>query len=111
MDSKAREFVDEQVVVLSYVLAHTVNLGFQDIRNARLESLVVRGQKVRVRNLRHLADLLAESSAERYLRFELSTRGAGLLPRVVILERSAVEEAEAELLRRNKIPAARRLGQ
>lgn len=109
MDSKVREFVDEQVVVLSYVLAHTVNLGFQEIRNTRLESLTVRGRPVRVRNLRHLADLLAESSAEPYLRFELSARGGGLVPRVLILERAAVEEAEAELLRRNKIPAARRL--
>ncbi|CAE8611459.1 unnamed protein product [Polarella glacialis] len=61
IESKARESHDEQVVVLSYVLAHTVNLGFQDVRNARLRSFVVDGCPVRVRNLRHLEELVQAS--------------------------------------------------
>jgi len=108
IDSKPREFADEQIVVLSYVLAHTVNLGFHDVRNSQLCCFIVGGEPVRVRNLRHLTDMV-QASKESYLRFELSPRGAGFLPGVIVLERTAVEASEAEILRRNKIPAAKRL--
>eukprot|EP00439_Symbiodinium_sp_Y106_P082174 s348_g21.t1 len=70
MDSREREFPDEQVVVLSYVLAHTVNLGFQDVRNARLKAFVVDGVPVRIRNIAHFSNLV-EASKEEFLRFEL----------------------------------------
>lgn len=108
MESKEREFDDEQVVVLSYVLAHTVNLGFQDVRNARLRSFTVGGEAVRVRNLRHLSELL-DASTGPYLVFELFARGAGLRPDVIILKSEAVAAAEAGLLKRNRIPAARKI--
>lgn len=108
MESKEREFDDEQVVVLSYVLAHTVNLGFQDVRNTVLRSFDVDGKPVRVRNLAHLAALV-DACKDAYFRFEFSPQGAGLLPGVVILEREAVEKAEKGLLKRNKIPAARKI--
>jgi len=108
MDSREREFPDEQVVVLSYVLAHTVNLGFQDVRNARLKAFVVDGVPVRIRNIAHLSNLV-EASKEEFLRFELYGRGAGFLPDIIVLERSAVQACEDEVLRRNKIPAARKI--
>ncbi|OLP99829.1 Protease Do-like 2, chloroplastic [Symbiodinium microadriaticum] len=108
MDSREREFQDEQVVVLSYVLAHTVNLGFQDVRNARLKAFEVDGVPVRIRNIAHLSNLV-EASKEEFLRFELYGRGAGFLPDIIVLERSAVQACEDEILRRNKIPAARKI--
>eukprot|EP00933_Yihiella_yeosuensis_P023432 TRINITY_DN18242_c4_g1_i1.p1 TRINITY_DN18242_c4_g1~~TRINITY_DN18242_c4_g1_i1.p1 ORF type:complete len:532 (+),score=81.32 TRINITY_DN18242_c4_g1_i1:116-1711(+) len=108
LDSKVREFADEQVVVLSYVLAHTVNLGFQDVRNARLRSVVVDGSEVRVRNIKHLSELV-ESSKDPCIRFELFSRGAGMMPGIIVLERKAVEATEAEILQRNKIHAAKKL--
>ena len=60
-------------MVLSYVLAHSVNLGFQDVRNARLKSV----DSVRVRNLSHLAQLIDDFEGE-HLRFELFGRGDGV---------------------------------
>lgn len=79
LDSREREFPDEQVVVLSYVLSHTVNLGFQDVRNARLNAFVVDGKPERIRNLAHLSEL-ADSFRGEHFRFELCARGWG--PRV-----------------------------
>ncbi|CAK9060151.1 unnamed protein product [Durusdinium trenchii] len=108
MDSRERDFEDEQVVVLSYVLAHTVNLGFQDVRNARLKAFVMDGQPVRVRNLWHLSELL-DSCQDEYLRFELFGRGSGFLPEIIVLERAAVQAAEKDILSRNKIPTSKRL--
>ena len=79
MESRERVFPDEQVVVLSYVLAHTVNLGFQDVRNAQLKAFIVNESHVRIRNLAHLSELV-ESFEGEHLRFELFGRGlVGLL--------------------------------
>eukprot|EP00438_Fugacium_kawagutii_P009769 Skav218790 [mRNA] locus=scaffold1140:130635:152155:- [translate_table: standard] len=97
LDSREREFPDEQVVLLSYVLSHTVNLGFQDVRNARLNAFVVDGKPERIRNLAHLSELAD------------SFRGSGFLPEIIVLERAAVEAAEEDILRRNKIPNSRRI--
>ncbi len=108
MDSREREFPDEQVVVLSYVLAHTVNLGFQDVRNARLKAFVVDGVPVRIRNIAHLSELV-QASKEEFLRFELYGRGSGFLPDIIVLERAAVEACEEDILRRNKIPASKKI--
>lgn len=108
LDSRPRECGDEQVVVLSYVLAHTVNLGFQDVRNTRLKSLLVDGSLVRVRNLRHLSELV-KASKDKYLRFELVHKGPGFTPEILVLEREAIDKAEKDILRRNKIPAAERI--
>lgn len=110
LDSRARESSDEQVVVLSYVLAHTVNLGFQDVRNSRLKALVLNGTTVRVRNLKHLTEAV-EACKEEFLRFELFPRGAGFASEVIVLERAAVKATEQEILRRNKIPAAKRISE
>eukprot|EP00928_Gymnodinium_smaydae_P080414 TRINITY_DN6410_c0_g3_i1.p1 TRINITY_DN6410_c0_g3~~TRINITY_DN6410_c0_g3_i1.p1 ORF type:complete len:553 (-),score=122.90 TRINITY_DN6410_c0_g3_i1:256-1851(-) len=114
MHWKTREFDDEQVVVMSYVLAHTVNLGFQDVRNARVSSVGGVSSEggssppERVRNLRHLVESI-DAAKEPFLRFELCPRGAGLAPDVIVIDRAAACKAEPELLRRNRIPAARRL--
>ena len=86
MDSREKEFQDEQVVVLSYVLAHTVNLGFQDVRNARLKAFVVDEKPVRIQNLLHLSELV-ESCKGEHLRFELFGRGGvfgGIFKRTLI---------------------------
>jgi len=108
IESGLRDFADEQVVVLSYVLAHTVNLGFQDIRNARLKSFIVDGSPVRVRNLCHLAEMV-ECSREPFLRFELFPRGSSLSATFIVLDRTAVKTAEPELLKRNRIPESQHL--
>eukprot|EP00929_Paragymnodinium_shiwhaense_P080243 TRINITY_DN41831_c0_g1_i1.p1 TRINITY_DN41831_c0_g1~~TRINITY_DN41831_c0_g1_i1.p1 ORF type:complete len:556 (+),score=134.22 TRINITY_DN41831_c0_g1_i1:72-1739(+) len=109
MESKARDFSDEQIVVLSYVLAHTVNLGFQDVRNSRLRSVVVKGVSQRVRNLKHMAELIDSSEDDSVIRLELAARGSGFLPGVIVLDRKACKDAEDTILKRNRIPAARHL--
>ena len=78
LDSREREFPDEQVVVLSYVLSHTINLGFQDVRNARLKAFVGNdGKPMRIRNLAHLSEVIDSFKGE-HLRFELFGRGREL---------------------------------
>lgn len=85
----------QEVVVLSQVLNHDVNEGYEDFRNAMV--CAVNGEKVE--NLRHFAQLCMGATSE-FLRFDLEDE------QVIILKREQAERDSAEILRRHCIPAA-----
>lgn len=78
----------DQVVILSQVLAHRENLGYDQLSDLHLEKL--NGQSVR--SLAHLNSLIQNSKDERFLRFEFQPKD-----RIVILERSKVEKATQDV--------------
>eukprot|EP00850_Spirogloea_muscicola_P009186 SM000051S17546 [mRNA] locus=s51:220822:226189:+ [translate_table: standard] len=90
------EYDNEQVVVLSQVLANDVNIGYEDITNSQVLSLD--GEKIR--NLQHLAHLVDTCPTE-FLRFSLE------LQEVVVLEMKAARAATADILRDHCIPSDR----
>ncbi len=85
----------QEVVVLSQVLNHDVNEGYEDFRNAMV--CAVNGENVE--NLRHLAHLCMSATSD-FLRFDLEDE------QVIILKREQAERDSAEILRRHCIPAA-----
>ncbi|GJP39933.1 hypothetical protein CLOM_g24251 [Closterium sp. NIES-68] len=95
------EHEDEEVVVLSQVLAHEANIGYEDITNTCLVSL----NGMRVRNVRHLASLVDacthDSSREPFMRFELEHR------QLVVLETQTVKAATADAMADHSIPSDR----
>lgn len=92
------EYGDQQVVVLAQVLAHDVNIGYEDTTNTQ----VLRVNGVQIRNLRHLA-LLVDSCTEPYLRFDLEHS------EIVVVDGLAAKAATPEILKDHCIPSDRSL--
>ncbi|CAI7782156.1 unnamed protein product [Closterium sp. NIES-53] len=92
---------DEEVVVLSQVLAHEANIGYEDITNTCLVSL----NGVRVRNVRQLAALVdactADWESQPFMQFELEHR------QLVVLETKTVRAATADAMADHSIPSDR----
>lgn len=86
---------DDQVVVLSQVLACDATLGYEDYCNVQ----VLKFNSTPVRNLRHLIQLVA-NCPDHYMRFDLAYK------EVVTLESDAVKDATASILELHSIPAA-----
>lgn len=86
---------DDQVVVLSQVLACDATLGYEDYCNVQ----VLEFNSTPVRNLRHLIQLVA-NCPDHYMRFDLAYK------EVVTLETDAVKDATASILELHSIPAA-----
>ncbi|CAN0417198.1 unnamed protein product [Pylaiella littoralis] len=91
-----RSSSDEEVVILTQVLAHEVNVGYEGFANLRLLSF--NGE--RVKSLKHLVRL-ADENQEEFLRFDLFQN------RLVVLEAAAVPEATAQICEDNSIPSQR----
>eukprot|EP00271_Cylindrocystis_brebissonii_P001037 TRINITY_DN11285_c1_g2_i3.p1 TRINITY_DN11285_c1_g2~~TRINITY_DN11285_c1_g2_i3.p1 ORF type:complete len:771 (+),score=157.38 TRINITY_DN11285_c1_g2_i3:347-2314(+) len=91
------EFADQQVVVLSQVLAHDVNVGYEDVTNQQV--LKVNG--VLIRNLQHLAGLLDACDSSEYVSLSLDH---SLL---LVLDTAAARRSTAGLLHEHCIPADR----
>ncbi len=87
------ESKDQELVVLSQVLAAEVNLGYEETVNTAVE----RVNGTLVRNLRHLVTLV-ESCTEPYLRFDLDYN------QLLILETGAARAATAAILETHSIP-------
>ncbi|CAM9335614.1 unnamed protein product, partial [Hapterophycus canaliculatus] len=87
---------DEDVVILTQVLAHEVNVGYEGFSNMQLLSF--NGQ--RVKSLKHLVRL-ADANQEEFLRFDL------FRDRLVVLEAARVAEATKQICEDNSIPSAR----
>lgn len=87
---------NEQLVVLTQVLASKVTIGYTDIEHEILQSF----NGVKVHNLKHLADLV-EACDQPYYRFQL--RGKDL----VILDRKDAQANLQQILTQNMIPMAR----
>lgn len=92
------------------MLAHRVNLGFQDLRNRRLVAVGSgpSGPASRVTSLRQLAGVV-DAEPGNWYRFELAPRGTTLAPEVLVLERAQCRASEAEILAQNRISTARKL--
>jgi S1-C subfamily serine protease len=91
---------DEVVAVLK-VLAARVNQGYQDISGWPVNTV----NGVRVRNLRHLVELIEAETDSPFVTLE-NDRG-----QVIILDRNNVKQTQAEILETYRIPSDRFLGE
>ncbi|KAK9842029.1 hypothetical protein WJX81_004728 [Elliptochloris bilobata] len=89
-----RQVADEQVVVLSQVLACDATLGYEELYNVQ----VLRFNGEPVLNLRHLAQLCLACTAP-FMRFDLD------YDEVVVLHTEAARAATSEILELHSIPA------
>ena len=87
---------DEQIVVLSQVLAAESNVGYEDLCNTQV--LRVNGQKID--NLKDLVKIVEESN-DRYLMLDLEYN------QLVVLDREEAMKATEEILRQHCIAADR----
>lgn len=84
----------DQVVILSHVLAHKENLGYDTLADKHLEK--VNGQTVR--SLKHLKSLL-DDCKEEFVRFEFAPNN-----HIVVLEQANLERVTAEVCEEHSIP-------
>ncbi|PON57190.1 Peptidase S1C [Parasponia andersonii] len=89
-------FKGEQIVLLSQVLAHEVNIGYEDMSNQQVLKL----NGVRIRNIHHLAHLV-DSCKDKYLVFEFEDNY------IAVLEREAAVAASPCILKDYGIPSER----
>ncbi|XP_024515363.1 protease Do-like 2, chloroplastic [Selaginella moellendorffii] len=92
------EFEDQQVIVMSQVLAHPVNAGYENLQN--VEVLTFNGEKIR--NLRQFSRLV-DSCTEEFMRFELERHI------LVVLETKSARLANEQILRDFHVPSERSL--
>ncbi|KAL3693549.1 hypothetical protein R1sor_007200 [Riccia sorocarpa] len=90
------QFEDEQLVVVSQVLASDVNVGYEDIEAAQV--LTFNGTKIR--NLSQLAQL-ADACEDRFIQIELDNE------MLVVLETQQARTAIPQILRDHCIPTDR----
>jgi len=62
----SKEFPEEEVVIISQVLASEVNIGYQNLTNIQ----VIQVNNIKVKNLKDLVHLV-ESNQEKYICFHL----------------------------------------
>jgi len=92
----AKEHADEEIVILSQILAADINVTYQQY----VPNAVTHVNRVPIRNLRHLVELV-DSNKESFLRFDLESE------RVVILNaQDAVTQSEC-ILEHHNIPSAK----
>eukprot|EP00698_Gefionella_okellyi_P001408 TRINITY_DN11360_c0_g1_i1.p1 TRINITY_DN11360_c0_g1~~TRINITY_DN11360_c0_g1_i1.p1 ORF type:complete len:541 (-),score=107.25 TRINITY_DN11360_c0_g1_i1:19-1641(-) len=90
------EFVDQQVVVLTQVLQDEVNAGYHHV--SELQLLKCNGETVR--NIKHLAQLIANTSDDEYLRFDLDDG------RLICIKAQDARAYTPRILKAHKIPHA-----
>jgi len=102
LDSGSPRHVEE-LVLLSLVLAHRANLGYEHLENQHL----VRFNGRHVRSLAHLSGMIADamehaakSPPDSFLRFEFAPQG-----RVVVLNCASAAKATSEICLANGVPA------
>jgi len=83
---------DQQIVLLSQVLVHDVNTGYQHTTNIQVHKF----NGVEIQNLQHLVSLV-EDCRDSYVRFDLEFQ------RVVILDHQLAQQATAEILTQHAI--------
>lgn len=88
-----RHHQDEQVVVLSQVLACDATLGFEDVYDIQLKCF----NGTPLRNLRHLAELV-QANKEPFMRFDLSYE------ETIVLSSEVGRKATKEVLEAHAIP-------
>lgn len=88
-----KSFPEEQVVVVSQVLACDATIGYEDWQNVQVKSF----NGVPVRNLAHLAEMVQQCQ-EPYLRFDID------YDEVIVLDAAAARAATEETLLLHSIP-------
>ncbi len=97
-----KEKVNHEIVLLSQVLAHDINIGYHDLKNIQL----LKFQGKPVSNLKALVDCCekeVQNTSVEFLRFEL--QGGDLL----VLRREDIKGTGPEILKRSMIPSHFRL--
>ncbi|XP_078168968.1 protease Do-like 2, chloroplastic [Carex rostrata] len=89
-------FRGEQIVILSQVLAHDVNIGYEDMGNEQ----VVKFNGTAIKNIHHLAHLV-DACKEKYLIFEFEDNY------LVVVDKEKAAEASPRILKDNGIPTGR----
>ncbi|KAI3913280.1 hypothetical protein MKW92_010017 [Papaver armeniacum] len=91
------QYEDEQLVVISQVLAAEINIGYQGIVAGSLLVTAFNGNPVR--NLKSLANMV-ENCEDEFLKFELDYQ------KIVVLETKAAKKASQDILSTYSIPSA-----
>jgi len=93
------KFPDQEIVLLSQVLVHEVNTGYQHTTNIQVKKF----NGIEIRNLQHLVSLVEATSdteaPSEYVRFDLE------FERAIVLERTQAEQASTEVLNQHFIPS------
>jgi S1-C subfamily serine protease len=93
--SCSKEFPDQEVVILSQVLAADLNVGYHKLAG----QVVVSCNGVPVRNLRHLVSLVEDCTQQPFMRIDLENE------RVIILDHKEALEFSVEILKNHNIPS------
>jgi len=89
----AKEFPDQEIVILSQILAADINVTYQQY----CPNVITHVNRVPVRNLRHLVELV-DSNTEPFLRFDLESE------RVIIMSTQEATTQSGEILEHHNIP-------
>ena len=89
MHSAPLEKEGDEVVVLAQVLAHRSNLGYENYYDLHL----VKFNNIDVRSLRHLAELIGESTGS-FMTFEFAPKEGG---RLIVLDRETNDQVTKEV--------------
>jgi len=92
----AKEHPDQEIVILSQILAADINVTYQQY----VPNVVTHVNRVPIRNLRHLVELV-DSNTESFLRFDLESE------RVVILNAQDAVTQSGSILEHHNIPSAK----
>jgi hypothetical protein len=88
---------EEQVIILSNVLPHNMNKGYQDLSECIISE--VNGQKIH--NLRSMVRIIEKITENPFVEFKTKE---GIY---IVLDRKAVEAAQDEILQRYDVPKDR----
>uniref|UniRef100_J3M3Y7 PDZ domain-containing protein n=1 Tax=Oryza brachyantha TaxID=4533 RepID=J3M3Y7_ORYBR len=89
-------FEGEQIVIVSQVLAHEVNIGYEHMGNQQ----VIKLNGTAVKNIHHLAHLV-DNCKDKFLTFEFEDDF------LVVLDREEATTASSDILKEHAIPAIR----
>jgi len=92
----AKDFADQEIVILSQILAADINVTYQQY----VPNVVTHVNRVPIRNLRHLVELVDKNTAP-FLRFDLESE------RVIILNAEDAATQSSHILESHNIPSAK----
>jgi len=89
-----KEYPDHQVVILSQVLASSINIGYHEISNLKVDKF----NGIEIRNMFHLKQLIDESTQE-FNRFDLA------LDKVIVVNRIDAFHSNDQVKKEHNIPS------
>jgi len=94
----SQDFVDEQVIIVTQVLASPVTVGYQDICNENVKTF----NGTKIRNLRHLSEM-TNAIEDGYMEFGLASEDK------IVLNAKEAKQENSNILQKNMINSDRRL--